>query len=754
MSNIRSIKDLHLKQCKIWKEEWETLFGVTPFDEWETTSEEEIKKHLDKSINNFWINGTNKFKELLINEKCNNIDKLIKNSWEFVFDDKAGLLCLYASFTLDDGSIKRSPIAYLPYPDSLNMYLNGTKYFLRISVIQNYRLIRRIKNIFRYQRIFDYDLDTDTFNFKDVYLKENPNIDAWDNFIKYDQDNLMFLSACLGREVNNFKDFKEALIKMPEYDGRSILYFKFSHLNNIFSSIENSKRFANPLNKVPITINVVKMISSRKGTADDTFNNICLATNELGSLENSRTVLYNSSYNMTFNFTDCIAFFDSFKTSTNKSAGRSRLLLDDVDIINDILYRDGMNMYDYIINQNNKTTFNNLSVLSCSNFSTNNDAKRIMMTAKLRPQAIPTDGETDEFCHETPARVVFGDYMGFNYGDSIIISESFAKKLQSKIEKRIRVVNNRYYQELIDPQNLSNFLISQNKINPLQLQKLTGSNQYMNYRNIEIISLDSEFITIKAIIPFGVGDKITNLHGSKGVVSIILPDDQMPYLENDLGPNMPKGPFDIILSGLSAYKRKSFGMIFEAWSKACGITDVSNVTEACNKYEKEMKEYSEKSVISFNSPYLGKITTIKPCGINSILRLNHNAVGKQSFSYLKSNYGKMLKLEEMLILNFAARNLTGIINELDIRSINKHYDSLNKIYEMQKTGYMSDNEPANNLKFFNILNTIGFNFTINDDDGNNIYTNNIVFSSDDEREAVNSLESIIDEDKIEESEVL
>lgn len=752
MNNIHSIKNLYNKQCNVWKHEWEYLFGITPYDGWVTSTDEEIQDYLNGCIDKFWNNGTNKFKELLLEKKCNNTELLIENPWKFVFDKNNGLLCLYASFKLENDSIKTSPIAYLPYPDKLSLYLNGTKYFLRISVIQNYRLIRRTGNIFKYQRIFSYDLDEDIFNFNEIYIKENPNIDAWDNFIKYDEENLLFLKACLGREVKTFEDFKEALYKMPQYKNNSILYFKFTHLDSIFNSIENSKRFANPLNRVPVAINVVKMISSRKNATDDTFNNICLTSNELNSLENSRTVLYNSSYyNIAFNFTDCIAFFDSFKTNTSKSAGRSRLLLDDVDIYNGILYRDNINMYDYIINHSNETSFNNLSVLSCSSFSTNNDAKRIMMTAKLRPQAITTLGEIDEFCHETPARVVFGDYMGFNYGDSIIISKSFAKKLESKTEKRIRVTNSKYYQELIDPKNLANFLISQNKINPLQLQKLTGSNQYMDYRNIEILSLDPEFITIKAIIPFGVGDKITNLHGSKGVVSMILPDDEMPYLENDLGPNMPAGPFEIILSGLSAYKRKSFGMIFEAWSKALGIDDVSNVTSACNKYEKNMKEYSEKSVVTFNSRYFGKSTTIKPCGINNILRLDHNTVSKQSFSYLKSNYGKMLKLEEMLILNFAARNLKSIINELDIRSVNKHFDSLDQIYEMQKTGYMSCNEPANNLKFFNILNTIGFDFIIKSN-GKDIYNDKVVFTSNSEKEANLYLESIIDEDKIEEEE--
>ena len=62
-----------------------------------------------------------------------------------------------------------------------------------------------------------------------------------------------------------------------------------------------------------------------------------------------------------------------------------------------------------------------------------------MMTAKLHAQAVPTAGESDPFTHETPARIVFGDWKGFNFGDSIIISKSFARKLRSNKSRKIHL---------------------------------------------------------------------------------------------------------------------------------------------------------------------------------------------------------------------------------------------------------------------------------------------------------------------------
>ncbi|HAZ27568.1 TPA: DNA-directed RNA polymerase subunit beta, partial [Candidatus Acetothermia bacterium] len=54
-----------------------------------------------------------------------------------------------------------------------------------------------------------------------------------------------------------------------------------------------------------------------------------------------------------------------------------------------------------------------------------------------------------------------------------------------------------------------------------------------------------------------VGDKLAGRHGNKGVISVVLPDEDMPYL--------PDGtPLDVVLNPLGVPSRMNLGQIFEA----------------------------------------------------------------------------------------------------------------------------------------------------------------------------------------------
>jgi len=53
-----------------------------------------------------------------------------------------------------------------------------------------------------------------------------------------------------------------------------------------------------------------------------------------------------------------------------------------------------------------------------------------------------------------------------------------------------------------------------------------------------------------------IGDKLSGRHGNKGVISIILPEEDMPYLEDGT-------PVDVILNPLGVGKRMNLGQVFE-----------------------------------------------------------------------------------------------------------------------------------------------------------------------------------------------
>ena len=53
-----------------------------------------------------------------------------------------------------------------------------------------------------------------------------------------------------------------------------------------------------------------------------------------------------------------------------------------------------------------------------------------------------------------------------------------------------------------------------------------------------------------------VGDKISGRHGNKGIVSIILPEEDMPFMEDGT-------PIDIVLNPLGVPSRMNAGQILE-----------------------------------------------------------------------------------------------------------------------------------------------------------------------------------------------
>jgi DNA-directed RNA polymerase subunit beta len=103
-----------------------------------------------------------------------------------------------------------------------------------------------------------------------------------------------------------------------------------------------------------------------------------------------------------------------------------------------------------------------------------------------------------------------------------------------------------------------------------------------------VIKLVKVYIAMKRKI--SVGDKMAGRHGNKGVVSRILPEEDMPYL--------PDGtPVEIVLNPLGVPSRMNVGQILEThlgWAaKALGLHVSSPVFDGAS--EKEIKELLKKA---------------------------------------------------------------------------------------------------------------------------------------------------------------
>ncbi|MEW6075151.1 MAG: DNA-directed RNA polymerase subunit beta [Candidatus Omnitrophota bacterium] len=96
-----------------------------------------------------------------------------------------------------------------------------------------------------------------------------------------------------------------------------------------------------------------------------------------------------------------------------------------------------------------------------------------------------------------------------------------------------------------------------------------------------------------------VGDKLSGRHGNKGVVARILPDEDMPYLQDGTS-------VDIVLNPLGVPSRMNVGQILEThlgWAaKALGVWTISSVFDGAS--ENEIKELLKKA----NLPEDGKVT--------------------------------------------------------------------------------------------------------------------------------------------------
>mgnify|MGYP001074600852 FL=1 len=706
--HVKKIFDIRIDY---WVSQNIKFFGIYPRD-WSIFSEDTIKEELKKDAKDYWNceEPCEIMQMILSGQICRDNKKLVKDSIELIFNNLSECVDVYGTFdpkgknNKDDYVTKL--IMSLPTPDiNLCWIINKLKYTPRITTFRDMSLIRREKDNIKQPNKWVFNTKTKEFTI--LAKDKNGKPVKLDPFKSLTYKSVRLLRALLGEELTR-ENFEEALCKVPEFDKNSIYMFSFKHLSAFFNYVRLGKRFASPLKNIPLAVNLAFL--QQNGDIYDVNNKLVISQNPIYSLESFSTIVYKTKYNFNFTYEDATLFFDAFKTSTNKSAGRQRLLLDNIFVKDDMLWirtEDGAeyDMYELMMKPELQTQ--SISTMSTSLFCNNNTPKRIMMTAKLSSQSIPVIGQINNFTNNIPARVVFGEFEGWSFADSILISESFAKKLTSiqilptEIRKRdkgfdkiVAKISMKDYK--LNFEDLCNLFPS---VNRLILKNYEKPEIY----NYNMISPNIIKLNIRIELPFLPGDKLTNLHGSKGVVGLIIPDDEMPRLKNDIG-NFKAGPFDVIISGLSVMRRNSLGQLFEAWANASGIEFKKGedfIKKAVMKYSKEMKEFSEKSIIVFK----GK-ESIKPCGIINMIRLHHYATTKASISYIKTNSNKMLKLEEMIKLNLAANGCTKILTELGIRSTRKHSSAFKMIYDMMKDRKLPRNILPS-LNFNRILHSMG-----------------------------------------------
>ena len=170
------------------------------------------------------------------------------------------------------------------------------------------------------------------------------------------------------------------------------------------------------------------------------------------------------------------------------------------------------------------------------------------------------------------ALVGYLPFFGYNFEDAIVISESFANRITTRHIYTVDIPPGLYCEKLsLDLKNakLKGFHKIDNNRNekeialPLPPEILSGRNQKILgifRKEKEEGKLPSPWeVWIQIDKPIQEGDKLTGRHGNKGVVSLILPDEKMPFFELD----GEKYYLDVILNPHGVISRMNIGQILE-----------------------------------------------------------------------------------------------------------------------------------------------------------------------------------------------
>ena len=740
-----TIKQLFDNELEYWRNKNISLFGIDLINEY--TPFKEIQKSINESCKKYW-NTKNPCK-VAVNLNNGILDhdykSKIENTYELKLNHNNFCIDVFADYNVND-EIKQLKICSIPTPsDDLSWIINNSHYTPRVTAVTDRTTIVNKSGFDKVSGEFwSYNLRTKQFTCNLKKEKFDVDIDnIFNNHLSARSKAL--LQSCIDEPltVDNFED---AMSKLPTFANNSIFNYRFNRVEYFEDIILNSHRYAQPIKGILLGINtmIVSQAKQYSTSGEHLEGSLVLSTSKIFSLENFRTVInvFNGDYKPAFTYTDTIGFFDVFRTATSGEAGRHRLLLDNVTVNDGMLWvkqPDGTEKDMFDIRETPQKT--RLSCISSSLFCNNNKSKRIMMTAKLSTQAVSLKDEKDEISHRLPLRVGFTDIKGSTYGDSIIISQSAADKLKTYDKTILKFkTSDEIYKYLKDQYKEDpNYTLSFYDLYdlfPRKSQAILDSYENARITSFDKIDNDNVRVFLEWEIPFGLGDKLSNLHGAKGVVSKILPDEEMPKLLKKAG-NMEPGPLEIIISGFSTIRRGSLGQIFEAWATACGIEFEENedfIALAKEKYKKSMIDFSKNSVVEFQGTKL----TI-PLGIIDIIRLNHNAsIHVSESSTYNINFNKMLKLGEMEKFNLVASDSKNILKELSIRSVHKYLGAMNLINQMEYDRKLPENTTLN-LRFAQILKSIGYDILL---DGIPLVKSditNVALSEEDEKE-LNSLE--------------
>lgn len=192
--------------------------------------------------------------------------------------------------------------------------------------------------------------------------------------------------------------------------------------------------------------------------------------------------------------------------------------------------------------------------------------------------------------------------------------------LKSSLENQIRILNG----------------LKEEKINRLRKGDVLPSG---------VIKMVKVYIAMKR--PISVGDKIAGRHGNKGVVSTIVPREDMPHMQDGT-------PVDIILNPVGVPSRMNVGQILETILSFCG----KKIGSQIDALLKKLNNKNWEKILALLKKYYGQ----------DLIADYEKKYGKEGLMELADKSAKSGVLFESPIFNGANLNkdLEPMLNDLDL----------------------------------------------------------------------------------------
>lgn len=276
----------------------------------------------------------------------------------------------------------------------------------------------------------------------------------------------------------------------------------------------------------------------------------------------------------------------------------------------------------------------------------------------------------------TNLNVAYVPYRGYNFEDGVVISESAAKKLSSvHMHKPSAVIDK---DTITDPkkfmiQHTEAFTKDQYKLlddrgivkpgmkvmpgdplilgtKPYELKDKTGvrairksasgahtdvSTTWESDHPGEVVGVHQNkkgevTVHVRTIEPMQVGDKLTGRHGNKGIVTKVVPDDEMPRTKN--------GPIEVALNPSGIPGRMNVGQVLEVAAgkiaqttgKPYIVENFGKVDDNLEKIKKELKQHGLSDTEELFDPKTGVSLGKALTGPQHMLKLTHQIDKKLS----------------------------------------------------------------------------------------------------------------------------